>query len=329
MPFSRAAVDSVVAQTGPIGEPATSGETSSPDEGVAEGAAADPLAEPGPPDSTADIALAILLSGAAVAAFVSLRRRGVLRKDAFTELRRDPTILPPPHWFVAAGGLFLIGPIAAALGAGLAGIDFSNETPTLREVAIPQLAAYAAALAVVIPILLALGRRAPAAGFRAKVSDLFLAPAAFLLAFPLVYVAGLLSSLVDWAIRWIGSLPEPDPLAHETLRMLREHPGDPWAWVVIGVVIIGAPVVEEFLYRGFLQTGFLRLTRSGWLSILITSVLFALTHAEIADPRALPGLFVLSVAMGVAFEKTGRISIPIGMHALFNALNVAVAAASG
>ncbi len=313
---------SVVAQTGPIGEPGATAEAVEGSE--AEPAPDESVMDPGTPETTADLALAILLTGAAVAAFVSLRRRGVLRKEAFDRLRRDPTIFGPAQWLVGAGGLFLLLPVAAALGAGLLGVDPGAEPESLRARAIPQLAAYAAALVVIGVLLAALGKRGVAAGFRGRLADLILAPAAFLLIFPLVYVAGLVSGLVDAAVRWGFGLPDPDPLAHGTLRLLREHPGDPWAWALIGAAVVGAPIVEEFLYRGFLQSGLLRVTRSGWGAILATSALFAFTHVGIADPRALPGLFALSVAMGVAFEQTGRISIPIGIHALFNGLNIAV-----
>jgi membrane protease YdiL (CAAX protease family) len=65
-----------------------------------------------------------------------------------------------------------------------------------------------------------------------------------------------------------------------------------------------------------------------WISILGTSTLFTLVHRMGQPPvpwHALVPIFVLSVSMGVAYERTKRIGVPIAMHVCFNALNVALA----
>jgi membrane protease YdiL (CAAX protease family) len=41
--------------------------------------------------------------------------------------------------------------------------------------------------------------------------------------------------------------------------------------------------------------------------------------------HALPSLFVLSMAMGIAFERTRAIGVPITMHVAFNLGNIIVA----
>ena len=43
---------------------------------------------------------------------------------------------------------------------------------------------------------------------------------------------------------------------------------------------------------------------------------------------ALAPLFMLSVTMGLAFERTKHIGVPIVMHAAFNALNIALVVAT-
>ena len=50
---------------------------------------------------------------------------------------------------------------------------------------------------------------------------------------------------------------------------------------------------------------------SGFLSCL----LFAAFHTSLT---ALAGLFVLAVCLNLAYERTGSLLVPIGMHALFN-----------
>jgi len=126
----------------------------------------------------------------------------------------------------------------------------------------------------------------------------------------------------------LGNEP-PDRLAHSTLRLL----ADPemtahlaW-WLTVLVVVIGAPLTEELIYRGFIQTSIIRATRSNWIGIAVTSVLFMLIHWGTVDLQAMVPLGVLSLGMGVAYARTRCIWVPIIVHALFNALNLAMAMA--
>jgi ABC-2 type transport system permease protein len=62
-----------------------------------------------------------------------------------------------------------------------------------------------------------------------------------------------------------------------------------------------------------------------WPAIVATSAIFALMHGGIAQPHAIPALFTLSLALGWVYERTGRLTAPIVMHALFNAANLGLA----
>jgi membrane protease YdiL (CAAX protease family) len=42
---------------------------------------------------------------------------------------------------------------------------------------------------------------------------------------------------------------------------------------------------------------------------------------------ALPSLLALSIGLGVAYERTGKVAVPILVHAGFNAANLAAAVA--
>ena len=48
-------------------------------------------------------------------------------------------------------------------------------------------------------------------------------------------------------------------------------------------------------------------------------------HLTIVEPYALVVLFVLSVGLGWAYEKSGRLTAPVTMHLLFNVANLALA----
>jgi membrane protease YdiL (CAAX protease family) len=51
------------------------------------------------------------------------------------------------------------------------------------------------------------------------------------------------------------------------------------------------------------------------------SAAFAVTHLHVPS---LGPLFALAVGLGLSYELTGSLLVPITMHALFNATNVAV-----
>lgn len=83
------------------------------------------------------------------------------------------------------------------------------------------------------------------------------------------------------------------------------------------VAILGAPVVEEILFRGILYPA---IKQRGWphLALWGTSLLFALTHANTAT--FLPLAFFAMVLVFL-YERTGNLLAPILTHSLFNAAN--------
>lgn len=146
-----------------------------------------------------------------------------------------------------------------------------------------------------------------------------------ILAFPVVSAVASLSTRLVQLI----SGTTPDPLAHEALSRIVRSPQDPWVRVIMGGAILGAPIVEEVMYRLMLQGAVVRLTKSPWIGILITSALFAASHLSggTVPWHALPPLFTLSVALGIVHVRTGRLGPCIVVHMGFNALNVALALA--
>jgi membrane protease YdiL (CAAX protease family) len=166
------------------------------------------------------------------------------------------------------------------------------------------------------PVLAALGRR-PGLG------DLAGAVRAYLLAHPFVWLTGVVGVWVAHALA--GADTPIDPLAHDTLRRLADEPRDVWWVLLILTAVVGAPIVEEVIYRGLIQNGIARLTRAPLVSVVGTSLVFALVHYGAVSAHALPTLFVLSLAFGVAYMKTGRLGVPILMHAVFNGMNVTLA----
>jgi membrane protease YdiL (CAAX protease family) len=55
--------------------------------------------------------------------------------------------------------------------------------------------------------------------------------------------------------------------------------------------------------------------------MLLTSLAFAALHADLGTFVA---LFIFAVALNLAVARTGSLWVPIGMHMLFNAVNMAL-----
>lgn len=263
-----------------------------------------------------------ILLTASVASVGVMRRQGILGPGAFRPPAREPERIGWGFWAIGALLIYLVMPLGARIALSISG-DLDAMPPgemTLRAMGVIIVGSTIAGAAAAIALLRVIAQRIPGLGFRLRRSDPLWGLAAFLAALPVILltsnIAGILGAL-------IAGEP-PDELAHNTLRLMNGAEGSPWWWVTTAGVVLGAPVVEELLYRGFFQSSLVALTRSRWLSIGATSVVFALVHVGTADWRSLPTLFVLSIALGVAFERKGRIGVPIVMHALFNVFNVVI-----
>ncbi len=89
-------------------------------------------------------------------------------------------------------------------------------------------------------------------------------------------------------------------------------------FLILGVAI-GAPLVEEFMFRGALWRGW-RASRLGLRGTLaLTSFLWAILHVQY-PLVIITYIFVLGLLFGFAREKTGSLWIPVWMHALNNGL---------
>jgi len=95
-----------------------------------------------------------------------------------------------------------------------------------------------------------------------------------------------------------------------------------WAIVLLViVVVIGAPLVEELVYRGLLQRSMS--ARLGVVpGLVIMSIWFALMHPT---PVEWPGLAIAGALFGAGLALTGRIGPSILTHAAFNATGLILA----
>jgi CAAX protease family protein len=91
--------------------------------------------------------------------------------------------------------------------------------------------------------------------------------------------------------------------------------------LLVIVVVIGAPIVEELVYRGLLQRS-MSAVMGVVPALVVMSIWFALMHPT---PIEWPGLAVAGALFGAGLALTGRIGPSILTHAAFNAMGLFLA----
>ncbi|MCP3902890.1 MAG: CPBP family intramembrane metalloprotease [Planctomycetes bacterium] len=290
------------------------------------------IAAPGPidhsgatPDGSAStiVRLAIGLGAVAAIALIAWRRWASLRRPP-----GRPMAFAPMTALLMAMACLVLGWAGAAVVGRLAGIDFAAGEALSRVDRVRlELGALAGQLIVVglYAWQVLVTERSETDTRPPWWRSVVVGTAAMLLVWPVLIVIGW--GLVAIVER-IQGVP-PDPIAHDTLRILVESPADGWYAALILIVVLGAPVTEELLYRGLLQDALRRAGVGPWPAIGLSAAIFAYRHVGITAPHTLVLLFGLGVCFGWAFERTGRLSASIAMHATFNVGNVLLATSAG
>ena len=126
-------------------------------------------------------------------------------------------------------------------------------------------------------------------------------------ALPLLFVVGVVTQ----------SYLRADAKEQDLVNLFRDVVGQMDVKSIATIVFAGAvsqPMVEEVFFRGYFYVVGKRFF-GGVASAVFTSALFAAVHLNLAS---FPALFVLALCLTLAYEVTGSILVPIGMHALFN-----------
>lgn len=129
----------------------------------------------------------------------------------------------------------------------------------------------------------------------------------------------LLVGLVTWPFRkWFPDIFDNETV-EERARGLYDSAQGIWLVVLALVVVLGAPIVEELVYRGFLQAG-LQSRVNDVVAVIVVAAGFAAIHGRVAE---LPGLFSFALVLGVAFHLTKRLGMSVVAHLAFNATGLA------
>lgn len=134
----------------------------------------------------------------------------------------------------------------------------------------------------------------------------------FLACLPIIYGVGAGWNVILELLRERGyeiDLPLQDAVL---LFQETESPLSFFGLLLLAVVV--APIVEESVFRAGVYR-FLKGRASVPLSLLGSGILFGLIHGNL---QSLPGLVAVGVCLGLAYELSGNIRVPIFFHAFFN-----------
>ncbi len=134
----------------------------------------------------------------------------------------------------------------------------------------------------------------------------------YLIVLPVIIASGF---VVDSVLRMFGIEPEQQDIISNLLS-------EDSLWVLAFMVFFGmlaAPIIEELLFRGFLQSA-VRTTCSGLQTIFISGFVFALIHW---NAHVFLQIFVLGLMLAYLFEKTGSLVAPITVHICHNTVTLA------
>jgi uncharacterized protein len=213
-------------------------------------------------------------------------------------------------WFVS----WLVGPLFAA-GLVLAAVNGGFDDPSIPSI----VAGTAAGWIVFVVALWWVSTRSGSGDFLADYAvrwrplDLVGVPAGVLT--QLVLLPALYYPLQQW---FPDAFSDSD--LEERAQDLVDKAGGAKTVLLVLLVAVGAPIVEELVYRGLLQRSVAR-SIGAVPSLLVVSLLFAGIHIS---PVEIPGLFLAGLVFGTCLVLTGRLGPAILAHAAFNATALVV-----
>lgn len=151
--------------------------------------------------------------------------------------------------------------------------------------------------------------------------DMKLGVLSWFVAFPAVSFFSSIFNIIIYLIFNVKKIP--DQSAIYFLKSSMKHPFY-FVLAMISIVIL-APIMEEFFFRGFLQN-FFKKYLNRFFAIIFTSIIFGFVHfsytQKLANITIVGSIFVFSLFLGFIYEKQKSLISPIFLHATFNAINV-------
>jgi len=138
---------------------------------------------------------------------------------------------------------------------------------------------------------------------------------------PLGLIAGVLAQLAGNAILrpvlWVTDYTTED-IERPARELADRAHGVAGVVLLVIVVAVAAPIVEEIFFRGLLLRSIEHRAGMAW-AVPVSSLLFAATHFE---PLQLPALFLFGMVAALLVARTGRLGAALFAHLAFNGLAV-------
>lgn len=153
-----------------------------------------------------------------------------------------------------------------------------------------------------------------------KIKHLLIGAITWLIAYPWVLMVG---QIIDLILQFHYHGEHIDQVAVRHVKEALAYPLLLGSTVIAVVTIV--PILEELLFRGFLQTYLKERYGIKW-AIVCTSAIFALFHyassQSIENIELLISLFIFSCFLGYVKERQNSLWASIGLHGTFNMISL-------
>jgi membrane protease YdiL (CAAX protease family) len=116
---------------------------------------------------------------------------------------------------------------------------------------------------------------------------------------------------------WLWKSLDNDDVSHNA-RQLTDAAHGLGLVVLVLVLVVGAPIVEEIFFRGLVMRSLARRIGAAW-AVPVQALVFAGAHLEGIE---FPALLLFGLVAGVLARRTGRLGPSIAAHMGFNAFTV-------
>lgn len=128
---------------------------------------------------------------------------------------------------------------------------------------------------------------------------------------------GILRALY-WPLRELFPKTFSSSEVEQAARELSDRAAGGWRVLLVIAVVVGAPLVEELLYRGLIFGG-LRRRFAPVPAVVLGALWFAAAHLQAVQ---FVGLLAFGLVLGACRMRTGRLGMGILAHAAFNATSL-------
>lgn len=219
---------------------------------------------------------------------------------------------PRTPWPVGAAVVASFGVVVFAMAAGLAGsliakppADGTDADPAWPVIAALSASQLSAVLLTIFAARAFRGRPRDVLSLRAPAQG----AAVYLVALAMMLVIFGLYTLIVWLI-------DPSIVTKDVSPFVALMRSDAW-WLALVAIAVGAPLMEELLFRGFLLSALARSPLGFAAGSVVTSACWTGLHAS----YSLYGLLEV-FAVGLYFSwllwRTGSLRVPIFCHAAYN-----------